>query len=481
MSSDARISLHAPLLLSHSVSSPAHPGENGLASNSSYFSALHAVAGEKTHTGRPVNIRSADLIVRADSTPERLHHASEEPNPKSPVKATFQNAHRRHESITSPSRLHPSNRVVSPRSPPPSPYSKGKHPFGLPLHSDTRIPIYDPDLEYGKDSRTPRPLSDFYNSQSFWLVLYFSFNLGLTLYNKGVLIQFPFPYTLTALHALCGSIGGFVLLRRGAFVPAKLSDVDNAALIAFSILYTINIAVSNLSLQLVTVPFHQVVRAATPIFTIILSAFLFGMRSSRHKMASLVPVIAGVGLATYGDYYCTLSGLLLTVLGTVLAAVKTIFTSILQSPSSPQAPRAPSPLRLVIPPRLHLHPLDLLTRMAPLAFIQCIILALCTGELDRVRHYSAHEMSPFKVVALLLNGTIAFGLNVVSFTANKKAGPLSMTVAANVKQVLSIFLAVLIFDLTISATNAMGILLTLAGGAWYATIEYQEKKSKHRI
>ena len=37
----------------------------------------------------------------------------------------------------------------------------------------------------------------------------------------------------------------------------------------------------------------------------------------------------------------------------------------------------------------------------------------------------------------------------------------------NVKQVLSIVLAVIIFDLSITATNGLGILLTLAGGAWY--------------
>ena len=96
--------------------------------------------------------------------------------------------------------------------------------------------------------------SSFYHSQPFWLALYFCFNLGLTLYNKAVLIHFPYAYALTALHALCGSIGGFALFRLGFYVPAKLTDADNIALVAFSLLYTINIAVSNLSLELVTIP-----------------------------------------------------------------------------------------------------------------------------------------------------------------------------------------------------------------------------------
>ncbi|KAG8966128.1 UAA transporter, partial [Tulasnella sp. 427] len=48
----------------------------------------------------------------------------------------------------------------------------------------------------------------------------------------------------------------------------------------------------------------------------------------------------------------------------------------------------------------------------------------------------------------------------------------------NVKQVLTICLAVIIFDLHITPTNGMGIMLTLLGGMWFGAIEYQEKKAK---
>ena len=177
--------------------------------------------------------------------------------------------------------------------------------------------------------------------------------------------------------------------------------------------------------------------------------FLFGTRSSRQKLASLIPVVTGVGFAyvinrrtlqissdvshsTYGDYYFTAYGFLLTLLGTLLAAIKTIYTSILQSSPSGQPPPI---FRYLVPPRLHLHPLDLLTRMAPLAFIQCVTLSYLSGELERVRHWSTQELTPWTAVALGLNGAIAFGLNIVSFTANKKAGPLSMTVAGTFSRV----------------------------------------------
>lgn len=181
---------------------------------------------------------------------------------------------------------------------------------------------------------------------------------------------------------------------------------------------------------------------------------MFGSKFSTRKMLSLIPVILGVALAlvstqlflnfqsdapavhrTYGDYYFTLWGLILTLLGTFLAALKTIFTNVLQSSPSSTTTLSNSKPKSVFatlhftPPRLAMHPLDLLARMCPLAFIQCVFYAWVSGELQNVRDWSAHEMTWFGATGLIMNGCIAFGLNIVSFTANKKAGALSMTVA----------------------------------------------------
>ena len=179
--------------------------------------------------------------------------------------------------------------------------------------------------------------SSFLDSPSLWLALYFALNLWLTLYNKSVLIQFPFPYTLTALHAFCGTIGASILLRlqgpdlngftstgvttqksSWSFfhkITPDLSLGESIVLLFFSMLYTINIVVSNASLRLVTVPvshlylvpgnlffisllqFHQVVRASTPFFTIVFSLILLGKRCTKRKLCTLIPVVAGVCFA----------------------------------------------------------------------------------------------------------------------------------------------------------------------------------------
>ncbi|KIP09945.1 hypothetical protein PHLGIDRAFT_66705 [Phlebiopsis gigantea 11061_1 CR5-6] len=386
-----------------------------------------------------------------------------------------------------------------------------------------------------------------WGSQLSWLSLYFTFNLLLTLSNKSVLTSFPFPYTLTAVHALCSTIGGLVMRSKGLYTVKQLDLRGELVLVAFSFLYSVNVAVSNVSLHQVTVPLHQIIRAITPLFIIGISAVLFGTRVSRDRLHALLPVIFGVALATYGDYYCTRWGFFLTLLGTFLAALKTIYTSALQARpkqhrSSQSTPRIPEPAtwrsstpgyftksrptflivgyarRLLVPPSLDLHPLDLLTRMSPLAFVQCVIYAQVSGELDRLARLGitgpwlhaqdtfsssilrnatlsptasidcVHDHDMYAVggiplslaLILLLNGCIAFGLNVVSFSANGKVGALSMTVAANVKQVLTILFSVFLFNLTITSTNALGITATLLGGAWYARVEYRGKHGKSK-
>lgn len=315
-----------------------------------------------------------------------------------------------------------------------------------------------------------------------WLAVYFFFNLVLTLFNKVVLGSFPFPYVLTAIHALCGTIGCFILNKQGAFTLSRLTDREDMTLLFFSFLYTINIAISNVSLKLVTVPFHQVIRATTPLFAMALNIGLYHSRYPLMTYLSLLLVVAGVGFATFGDYYFKPMGFFLTLLGAFLAALKTVITNRIQTG------------------RLRLSPLELLYRMSPLAFAQTLIYAFLTGELSSIykgvqaawnpelasivgeavaEGTSASPEFVFSrdlIIKLILNGMIAFGLNVVSFTANKNTGALTMTVAANIKQVMTIVLAILFFNLDVNPTNAFGIFLTLVGGAWYAKLELDRKQ-----
>jgi hypothetical protein len=161
-------------------------------------------------------------------------------------------------------------------------------------------------------------------------------------------------------------------------------------------------------------------------------------------------VILGVCLATYGDYYFTAWGFVLTLFGTVLAALKTLATHEIQTASIVAQPIKAHPrlyclhtpfgaatITLAPLPRfrrhhLQLHPLDLLTRLSRLAVVQCVIYAYFFGEMDYVQQWSSRSTNATRQIVLLSgNGIIACALNIVSFEANRRSGALAMGVAGH--------------------------------------------------
>jgi len=81
-----------------------------------------------------------------------------------------------------------------------------------------------------------------------FLALYFVLNLGLTLSNKGVMQRAKFPWLLTVMHTTATSIGCSAMVTTGRLKLSRLDLSDHLILAAFSLLFTLNIAVSNVSL-----------------------------------------------------------------------------------------------------------------------------------------------------------------------------------------------------------------------------------------
>ncbi|KAI1610059.1 triose-phosphate transporter family-domain-containing protein [Exophiala viscosa] len=304
------------------------------------------------------------------------------------------------------------------------------------------------------------------------LFIYFLCNVGLTLYNKAVLGSFPYPWLLTALHAGCSSVGCYVLLHIGYFKLSTLAPRDAYVLSAFSFLFTLNIAISNVSLGMVSIPFHQVVRATTPLVTMGLYRVMYGRTYTRATCLSLIPVILGVAFATFGDYSYTTWSFLITFLGVVLGAFKTITTNQIMTGS------------------LKLEPLEFLLRMSPFACLQSLIYSIWSGEISRmlaeIDQISSYPMDQIRYAAVgifiifLGNGVLAFCLNISSFTTNKLVGALTMTVCGNVKQCMTIILGVVLFHVHIGALNALGLFITTCGAAVYSFVELHLKSARQK-
>ncbi|KAF7543307.1 hypothetical protein G7Z17_g10836 [Cylindrodendrum hubeiense] len=295
-----------------------------------------------------------------------------------------------------------------------------------------------------------------------WLGTYFFFSLLLTLYNKLVLGMFHFPWLLTFLHASFACLGTYAMMHMGYFKLSRLGRRENLALVAFSALFTANIAVSNLSLAMVSVPFYQTMRMLCPIFTILIYRVWYGRTYSTMTYLSLLPLIIGAAMTTLGEMTFSDAGFLLTILGVVLAALKTVVTNRFMTGS------------------LALPPVEFLMRMSPLAALQALACAVATGEVGGFHKLiTSGEISlPPAFASLFGNGFLALLLNISSFNTNKLAGALTMTICGNLKQCLTVALGIVLFNVTVDKLNGAGMGVTMLGAAIYSKAELDNRAKK---
>ena len=154
-----------------------------------------------------------------------------------------------------------------------------------------------------------------------------------------------------------------------------------------------------------------------------------GRRAAGTILIALILVVLGVCMSTVhevrGMAGSTVLGVGLTFLGVILTTGKGIATN-----------------KLLVGP-LGMSPLQVLAMMAVPCVLQCCLFALYYGELELSK---LGEIPAATLLHLTASGFLAFTLNYVSFSANAALGPLALAVAANVKQIIMVALAMTLFD-----------------------------------
>ncbi len=303
------------------------------------------------------------------------------------------------------------------------------------------------------------------------IISYFLLNLLVTYTNRIIITQTSSPYLLTASHASASYLSATTVTcwqnQNQTVLFPRRTIYCNPSVTLFSVLFTLNITLSNYTLSLVSLAVHQNIRATAPALTIVISIFLNLSTWSSYSAAthfSVVPIVFGVVLATHGGQYDgSPFGLLVTFLGAVVAVLKTIATNVMQT-------------------QLGLTSSDLIKHVAPLTTFQSLALAWHYEEFTRIMHLprlgnlATGEVHGWLSISslcglMVINSLLAAALNLSSFEANRRCGPLSMGVAANMKQVV-ILLIQLVGEVVggrrMKWQVLAGGLVTIAGGIWYA-------------
>lgn len=120
-------------------------------------------------------------------------------------------------------------------------------------------------------------------------------------YNKQVLKAFPYPMTCTTMQFLVGSaLAGLMWLLRLHPAPV-LTRKGVMSVLPLAVVHTLGNLLTNLSLGAVAVSFTHTIKAMEPFFSVLLSAIFLKEVASPAVLATLIPIVGGVAMASASE------------------------------------------------------------------------------------------------------------------------------------------------------------------------------------
>ncbi|KAK7349943.1 hypothetical protein VNO77_07863 [Canavalia gladiata] len=290
---------------------------------------------------------------------------------------------------------------------------------------------------------------------------WYSSNIGVLLLNKYLLgnYGFKYPVFLTTCHMLVCSIFSYVAISVMDIVPLQSVRSKNQfwKIVGLSVVFCFSVVCGNMSLKYIPVSFNQAIGATTPFFTAVFAYAVSRKREAWVTYATLLPVVAGVIIASGGEPSFHLFGFIICVSSTAARAFKSVLQDILLSSEGEK-----------------LNSMNLLLYMAPIAMMVLLPATMLMEEnviwitIDLAR-------KDIRIIwYLLLSSSLAYFVNLTNFLVTKHTSALTLQVLGNAKGAVAVVVSILIFKNPISMIGMVGYVLTVIG-----VILYSETKKKY--
>ncbi|KAF7845414.1 putative sugar phosphate/phosphate translocator [Senna tora] len=295
------------------------------------------------------------------------------------------------------------------------------------------------------------------------VISWYSSNIGVLLLNKYLLTNYGFAYPvfLTLCHMTACSVLSYIAVSVMDVVPFQSiqSRTQLVKICGLSVVFCFSVVCGNISLKYIPVSFNQAIGATTPFFTAVFAYLVSRKREAWITYGTLVPVVAGVIIATGGEPSFHLFGFLICVSATAARAFKSVLQGILLSSEGEK-----------------LNSMNLLMYMAPIAMVVLLPAAILME--DKVIWITIEiARNDIRVVWLLLfSSSLAFFVNLTNFLVTKHTSPLTLQVLGNAKGAVAVGVSILVFKNPVSVVGMMGYGLTVIG-----VILYTETKKRYRL
>jgi len=160
---------------------------------------------------------------------------------------------------------------------------------------------------------------------------WYALNVGYNITNKQVLNAFPLYGTVAFVQLLCAWVYLIPQWMAGIRPVPSPSKSGLASLQKISLLHGFGHLVTVMSMGLGAVSFVHVVKAAEPVFAAILSAIFAGSVMAFPVYASLLPVCAGVAIASAGELSFSYACFGTAMMSNLLFAARAVFSKMAMS------------------------------------------------------------------------------------------------------------------------------------------------------
>jgi drug/metabolite transporter (DMT)-like permease len=255
------------------------------------------------------------------------------------------------------------------------------------------------------------------------------------MFNKVLLTTwgFRYPCFLTAWHCVLSTALTQVLARTTNLLPSVEKGVVTrkdffVRIMPMAVCFAFGLVAGNMAYAYISLAYIQMIKAFTPVPLLLLS-FVAGLERPSLALFGIVLVVsAGVTLSSVGELQFSTAGFLLQLSAVLVDCFRMIIMNLMLKDMS-------------------LDSLSLLYYTAPpsAVLIGAAFFALEAQTLNWA------VFTPALCVALLLNGLLAFSLNVAVIYLVSNTSAVVMSVSGPLKDILIVLISVLVFQAPITA------------------------------
>ncbi|GKU89806.1 hypothetical protein SLEP1_g3895 [Rubroshorea leprosula] len=294
------------------------------------------------------------------------------------------------------------------------------------------------------------------------IILWYSSNIGVLLLNKFLLSNygFRFPILLTMCHMSACSLLSYISIVFMKVVPLQQvkSRRQFLKIATLSVVFCGSVVGGNISLRYLAVSFNQAVGATTPFFTALFAYLVSFKREAWVTYAALVPVVAGVVIASGGEPGFHWFGFIMCISATAARAFKSVLQGILLSSEGEK-----------------LNSMNLMLYMSPIAVIVLMPATLMMEHNVLEETLSLGRKHRYMWLLLFVNSTMAYSANLLNFLVTKHTSALTLQVLGNAKGAVAVVISILLFKNPVTFIGIAGYTMTVLG-----VVAYGETKRRFR-